>query len=208
MRRAGGRPGWPRRCSSPRRCPGRCRPKLQGGRERGGHLCGKLLVVTTNNANGGKPALFRCNLDGTGCVYTDLSAGQGAGSGFFPSAGIDTAGGKLLVVTTNNANGGKPALFRCNLDGTGCVYTDLSAGQDAGSGFFPSAVMDTVGRQAALCHGQPCRCVGCLALHGMPVASPPVGPTLTMRLESMTSLSSAAVDTCSVVAFAWLNRGQ
>lgn len=71
-----------------------------------------------------------------------------------------------------------------------------------------SAVDISAGRQAALCHGQPCRCVGCLALHGMPVASPPVGPTLTMRLESMTSLSSAAVDTCSVVAFAWLNRGQ
>lgn len=143
-----------------------------------------------------------------GVSAVDISAGQGAGSGALASAAIDTAGSKLLVVTRNNADSDKPALFQCNLDGTGCVYTDLSAGQDAGSGFFPSAVMDTVGRQAALCHGQPCRCVGCLALHGMPVASPPVGPTLTMRLESMTSLSSAAVDTCSVVAFAWLNRGQ
>jgi hypothetical protein len=71
----------------------------------------KLLVVTTNDANSGKPALFRCNLDGTGCTYTDISAGQGTGSGFGPSAVIDTINDKLLVLTANGTNADKPGLF-------------------------------------------------------------------------------------------------
>jgi hypothetical protein len=104
----------------------------------------KLLVATTNTANSGKPALFRCNLDGTACTYTDISAGQGANSGSSPSAVIDGANSQLLVVTNNGASSSKPALFRCNLDGTGCVYADISAGQGVGSGVHPSAVFDAV----------------------------------------------------------------
>jgi hypothetical protein len=97
----------------------------------------KLLVITAVGA------LFRCNLDGTGCTYTDISAGQGVLSGFNPSAVIDSTNGKLLVVTTNFRNSLKLGLFRCNLDGTGCTYTDISAGQGVFSGFYPSAVIDT-----------------------------------------------------------------
>src|SRR5262249_28950576 len=103
----------------------------------------KLLVVTENGANSFKPALFRCNLDGSGCVYSDISAGQGANSGYYPSAMIDTAGSKLLVVTANGANSFKPALFRCNLDGSGCAYSDISVGQGANSGYYPSLVIDS-----------------------------------------------------------------
>jgi hypothetical protein len=104
----------------------------------------KLLVVTLNNANSNKPSLFRCALDGTGCTHTDISAGQGAGSGLGPSAVIDSVNSKLLVVTRNNANSGKPSLFRCALDGTGCTHTDISAGQGTYSGSWPSAVIDSV----------------------------------------------------------------
>jgi hypothetical protein len=103
---------------------------------------GKLLVVTRNNANSGKPGLFRCNLDGSGCTHTDISAGQGTLSGETPAAVIDAANGKLLVVTSNGANSYKPALFRCNLDGSACTYTDISAGQGTNSGLAPSVIID------------------------------------------------------------------
>ena len=104
---------------------------------------GKLLVVTQDGANANKPSLFRCNLDGTSCGHTDISAGQGTSSGQSPSAVIDTVNSKLLVVTDDGANSDKPALFRCNLDGTSCAYVDISAGQGANSGYNPSAVIDT-----------------------------------------------------------------
>jgi hypothetical protein len=111
----------------------------------------KLLVVTNDYSNhasrsvaAATPALVRCDLDGTGCTYTDISAGQGANSGGTPSAMIDTVNKKLLVVTQNGANSYKPALFRCNLDGTGCTYRDISAGQDKlDQDSPPSAVIDT-----------------------------------------------------------------
>ncbi|TGN08692.1 fibronectin type III domain-containing protein, partial [Leptospira ilyithenensis] len=107
-------------------------------------IAAKLLVVTCNGANNSKPSLFRCNLDGTSCTHTDISAGQGTSSGGRPTAIIDTSSGKLLAFTSNAANGGKPGLFRCNLDGTGCAHTDVSASQGANSGTSPSAVIDFI----------------------------------------------------------------
>ncbi|TGK89503.1 chitobiase [Leptospira bourretii] len=103
---------------------------------------GKLLVITQNGTNNGKPSLFRCNLDGSNCSYTDISTGQGTNSGNTPSTAIDTINAKLLVITQNGANNGKPSLFRCNLDGSNCSHTDISAGQGTNSGVNPSAVID------------------------------------------------------------------
>ena len=103
----------------------------------------KLLVATTNGANSNKAALFRCNVDGTSCSYTDISSGQAASSGIRPVALVDSANGKLLVVTQFGGNP-KPALFRCNPDGTSCAYVDISAGQLADSGQELSATIDTV----------------------------------------------------------------
>jgi hypothetical protein len=102
----------------------------------------RLLVAVRNDANGGKPSVFRCRLDGTSCVHLDVSAGQGPKSGYTPRILIDGAGNKLLVVTTNDANGQRPSLFRCNLDATSCSHADLSAGQGPLSGTEPSAVID------------------------------------------------------------------
>ncbi|TGM74423.1 chitobiase, partial [Leptospira mtsangambouensis] len=104
----------------------------------------KLLVITHNAANNGKPSLFRCNLDGSNCSHTDISAGQGTNSGLSPSAAVDTLNGKLLVITQNGANNGKPSLFRCNLDGSNCSYTDISAGQGNNSGNTPSTAIDPI----------------------------------------------------------------
>ncbi|PJZ47313.1 hypothetical protein [Leptospira brenneri] len=108
------------------------------------HVNGKLLAVTSNGANNEKPSLFRCNLDGTSCSHTDISAGQGTNSGLGPNALIDRINGKLLVVTSNGANSSKPGLFRCNLDGTGCSHTDISVGQGNLSGSNPSALIDHI----------------------------------------------------------------
>jgi hypothetical protein len=107
----------------------------------------KVLVVTRNYAAGERPSLFRCDLDGTNCTHADLSAGQGNGTGLDPSAVIDTVKSKLLVATTHGGNLSKPALFQCNLDGTGCTYVDISAGQGQDSGLNPSAVIDPIGRK-------------------------------------------------------------
>ncbi|TGL88538.1 chitobiase [Leptospira congkakensis] len=105
----------------------------------------KLLVVTINKANNSKPSLFRCNLDGTSCVHTDISSGQGGDAAdVSASAVIDHFNGKLLVVAPNGANDRKLSLYRCNLDGTSCTHTDISAGQGIDSGLFPSAVIDQV----------------------------------------------------------------
>lgn len=89
----------------------------------------KILTVATNDANDGKPGLFRCDFDGSNCSHTDLSAGQGSSSGRYPNAVIDYSNQKLLVVTRNVSNNSKPSLFRCNLDGTNCNHVDISAGQ-------------------------------------------------------------------------------
>lgn len=102
----------------------------------------KILVVTTNDANNGKLSLFRCNLDGSGCTHSDISAGQGNNSAFYPSLKIDSINKKILVVATNANNSHKPSLYRCNLDGTECTHTDISTGQT--SGLFPSLNIDKI----------------------------------------------------------------
>ncbi len=104
----------------------------------------KVLVACTNVGNSNKPSLIRCDLDGTNCAHTDISAGEGTGSGTNPAIVIDTTNSKLLVATTNEANGSRQSLFRCNLDGSGCAHTDVSsaAGQGASTGLQPSLVID------------------------------------------------------------------
>lgn len=105
-------------------------------------VANKLLVVSRNGANQSKPLLTRCELDGSACVATDLSAGQGAGSGTTPKAVLDPATGRLLVATTNVAMGSRPSLFRCNPDGSSCRHTSLAAGRGDNSGLTPSLVLD------------------------------------------------------------------
>ncbi|TGL67430.1 fibronectin type III domain-containing protein [Leptospira jelokensis] len=104
----------------------------------------KILVVTKNHQNNSKPSLFRCDLDGDNCTHTDISTGQGTNSGHYPSIALDQRNGKILVVTQNAANSGKPSLFRCNLDGTNCNHTDISGGQGTASGILPNIVLNMV----------------------------------------------------------------
>jgi hypothetical protein len=95
----------------------------------------KLLVVAQDDLHQQRLALFRCNVDGTGCTYSDISAGRGPGSGRNPSAAI--SGGKLLVVTEGASSGSGPTLYSCALDGAGCSWADISASRPYGSGLRP-----------------------------------------------------------------------
>lgn len=102
----------------------------------------KLLVFAVNAVTA--PSLFRCQLDGTGCVHVDVSAGQGANCAITLRPLVDVVNAKLLIVVWNNAFSNRPGLFRCELDGTACAYVDISAGQAALSGVEPAAVIDYV----------------------------------------------------------------
>jgi hypothetical protein len=110
---------------------------------------GKLLVATNDYSKSGTLSLFRCALDGGACTYGDISAGRGAGCGWYPRVAIDDVNGKLYVATSDGTNSGKPALFRCNLDGTSCTWIDMSAGQGANSASTDSLalVIDKVNKR-------------------------------------------------------------
>ncbi|MCW7481585.1 chitobiase/beta-hexosaminidase C-terminal domain-containing protein [Leptospira kanakyensis] len=102
----------------------------------------KFVVTTCNGSNNSKLGMFRCDLDGTNCSHTDISAGQGLNSGNASSAIIDTVNAKLITVTANGANNGKPGLFRCNLDGSSCTHTDISSAQGTNSGNMPVTLLN------------------------------------------------------------------
>ena len=92
----------------------------------------KLLVFQTypTGLDKTKPALSRCNLDGTACEAIDLSVGQTGTAGENFNAAIDPVGKRFYVATTNLA-AGQLGLVRCALDGTGCVYKDAGAAASA-----------------------------------------------------------------------------
>jgi hypothetical protein len=103
---------------------------------------GKLLTVTTqqNSAPTAGPMLFQCNLDGSGCVAKDISAGTlGALS---VHLAIDRASSKLVTVSSAPNETDGPRIHRCNLDGTSCTYASLSSVQQGGINGVP--LIDTV----------------------------------------------------------------
>ena len=104
----------------------------------------KLLAVTRNNfgTNNGRPSLFRCNLDGSSCTYTDVSAGQGSISGREPSLAIDLVNNKLFVTTSNYTVKYVASVFKCNLDGSSCTHTNLATTFDAKSTFGTMIFLD------------------------------------------------------------------
>jgi hypothetical protein len=100
---------------------------------------GKLLVVQRGSALG--PRLQRCELDGTNCQPMEIRGMRTADLSEL-SAAIDTVNQKLLVVG-ENTNDLVSSFYRCNLDGTGCVGSDLGVKDDAfGYPTQPSVVVD------------------------------------------------------------------
>lgn len=104
----------------------------------------KLLIIANRSNN---PYLIRCNYEGSGCEHSSLSANQPADSGQNPHAVIDTENSKLLIVGRNINNDRKVSFFRCNLDGSNCIYSEISAGQGAGSGRNPKIIIDDRNRK-------------------------------------------------------------
>jgi hypothetical protein len=91
-------------------------------------------------------ALFRCNLDGTGCTHSVISQDYTDN----PLALIDATHAELLVVTVMDPyprrGPSELGLFRCSLDGTACKHADITLGQrlnQPGKGAV-SMALDTV----------------------------------------------------------------
>ncbi len=98
----------------------------------------KLLVVSRDGTH--SPYVTRCSLDATGCAIpagmtAGTTAGEKANSGL--SAVIDPANQKIVAAAIV---AGYPALFRCNLDATGCAYGDMT--QSSGAWGVTSLVTD------------------------------------------------------------------
>ncbi len=118
----------------------------------------RQILVDADNAAllvvGDGPSFRRCNHDGTACTAHALDAGRGAST----SAVIDPFAKKLLVVTNDYAwtTGGPPdeadaklSLHRCALDGSGCTWTDVSAGR-AGLRTPPTALVDSANQKLVI----------------------------------------------------------
>ncbi|MCR9143947.1 MAG: hypothetical protein NXI24_17000 [bacterium] len=108
----------------------------------------RLLVAVADGSVGPRLGLYRCNADGTGCVFLVLSGG--ADSGHTPSAGVDLVNNRLAVASRDSTGGAlRLGMHLCNLDGTGCASTDVSAatGQGNFTGFNPSLVVDNIDQQ-------------------------------------------------------------
>ncbi|WCL48601.1 hypothetical protein [Leptospira sp. GIMC2001] len=88
----------------------------------------KLMIVTRVGIPNSNPGLYRCDLDITNCTFSDLSFGTGSGpsAGFHPSVILDHIHDKILLASTNNVLNFRAVMFRCNLDGSNCEYSDLS----------------------------------------------------------------------------------
>ncbi|HNF27587.1 MAG TPA: hypothetical protein PKV80_24170, partial [Leptospiraceae bacterium] len=67
---------------------------------------------------------------------------QGTGSGSHPSVLMDDVNGKLLTATYNQSNAGKPSVYRCSMDGSGCIHYDVSSGMGLDSGRRPNLNWD------------------------------------------------------------------
>ena len=76
---------------------------------------GRLYVATQDGSNNQKPAVFHCDVNGTNCTRVDISASQGAGSAYELSAVLDPYNKRIVVVTTDQSNGGKPSFFSLGL---------------------------------------------------------------------------------------------
>ncbi len=102
----------------------------------------KTLVSSQDVSQGQAASLWRCNFDGSGCQYLDLTWGAGATSGLGADTAIDTINNRLVTVTNDGSAGQVPVLTWCAIDGTGCARTNISGGAGATSGFLPGVLVE------------------------------------------------------------------
>jgi hypothetical protein len=104
----------------------------------------RIVIGSQDATRGNRLLLTRCRYDGTACGSVELGGASPAQSGLTPSVAVDEDNEKILVVSQDASNVGKPLLTRCNLDGSACRTIDLSAGQGNQSGELPSVTLDPV----------------------------------------------------------------
>lgn len=87
-----------------------------------------------------KTMLVRCDADASACVATDVGAIRPSLSARAPSVVVDELEGKVMVAVEDL---GRPAVLRCQVDGTGCTFWRLSI--KLGDG--PAAFQDPTSRR-------------------------------------------------------------
>ncbi|HNM06756.1 MAG TPA: hypothetical protein PKK05_27810, partial [Leptospiraceae bacterium] len=85
---------------------------------------------------------FKVTVKDNDFQYLDISAGQPADSAYNPALSVDSANGYIYIAARNVQNSSRLGLFRCTLNGTGCIYLDASAGQGADSAHYPKIALD------------------------------------------------------------------
>lgn len=105
----------------------------------------RIVIVTTDATDAGESRLLltRCSYAGVDCTSIPIGVDSPPGSGHSPAVAVDLENEKLLVVSSDLSNGGKPLLTRCNLDGTRCRTRELSGGEAYPAG-QPSVAIDPV----------------------------------------------------------------
>jgi len=103
---------------------------------------GRLMIVTENNAAGGRAAFFSCDSEAEKCTYRTVEGsgqfGRGPQSGQEPIV-LATPDGGVFVVTqdgqiepttqgVSRSRAGRPSAFRCKDDGTACTYVPVAPG--------------------------------------------------------------------------------
>ena len=102
---------------------------------------GRVYVVA--RATGGRPYLFICNLGGLDCTARDASGAAGDFSGFNPSLALSPNEDRVYIAArAGEVAASTPALFHCHMNGSNCVFRDISVDQGANTGFDPSLSVD------------------------------------------------------------------
>jgi len=102
----------------------------------------KLLIFTRSNSSPFGPQLLRCELDGTNCGGSDITALSPLQADGISGA-IDTDNQKIMAVTFKT-NDDTFHFYRCNIDGTGCVTGNLGVKDAFFAPTFPVVLFDTV----------------------------------------------------------------
>ena len=110
-----------------------------------------MIVLAQNNARSWRGWAYVCELDGSQCKSYAADAMQGSQSGWYASAEVHPANGKVYYASQNTANFNGISMFACDIsrDGAECTHYDVAAATGLGSqsGWLPQMAIDpTSGR--------------------------------------------------------------
>jgi hypothetical protein len=105
-------------------------------------VAGKLVVVSQDSSKNDTTSVFRCNVDGTSCTYTNITGDAGTGSGLAPSMLYDPSDDSVYVTTTNVGAGYAPVLLHCDPAFATCTRVNVAAAAGAGAGAYATSALD------------------------------------------------------------------